>query len=137
MTKTVLFFFLSMLVLVGCGTTKSPILYPNEHLSSVGAEQANRDIEECCRLADGYLKSQKGKEMTKNAVESGVVGAAAGAAGGSVFGHAGRGAGAGAAAGAAASVTHALFRVKDPDPVFMNYVNRCLTDRGYQPLGWE
>lgn len=137
MKKEVLFFCACMLILGGCSTTKSPILYPNEHLTTVGAEQANRDIEECCRLADSYLKSQKTKEMTKNAVESGVVGAAAGAAAGSIFGHAGRGAAAGAAAGAASSVTHSLFRVKDPDPVFMNYVNRCLSDRGYQPLGWE
>ncbi len=133
MKKTALFLVGGMIIAGGCSTTKSPILYPNEHLASVGAEQANRDIEECCRLADSYLKSQKTKDMTKKAVESSVVGAASGAAAGSIFGHAGRG----AAAGAAASVTHSLFRVKDPDPVFMNYVNRCLSDKGYQTLGWE
>jgi uncharacterized membrane protein len=75
--------------------------------------------------------------MAKQTVESSVVGAATGAAAGSMFGNAGRGAAAGAAAGAASTVTHALFRVKDPDPVFMNYVNRCLSDRGYQLIGWE
>ena len=137
MKKAARFLFAGMIIAGGCSTTKSPILYPNEHLITVGAEQANRDIEECCRLADGYLNSQKTGEMTKKAVESGVVGAASGAAAGSIFGHAGRGAAAGAAAWAAASVTHSLFRVKDPDPVFMNYVNRCLGDRGYQTLGWE
>lgn len=137
MKKTILFFFVSMLISGGCSTTKSPILYPNEHLTTVGAEKANRDIEECCRLADSYLKSQKTKEMAKKTVESSVVGAATGAAAGSMFGNAGRGAAAGAAAGAASTVTHALFRVKDPDPVFMNYVNRCLSDRGYQLIGWE
>ena len=137
MKKTILFFFVSMLISGGCSTTKSPILYPNEHLTTVGAEKANRDIEECCRLADSYLKSQKTKEMAKQTVESSVVGAATGAAAGSMFGNAGRGAAAGAAAGAASTVTHALFRVKDPDPVFMNYVNRCLSDRGYKLIGWE
>ncbi len=137
MKKTMLFFFVSMLISCGCSTTRGPILYPNEHLNTVGAEQANRDIEECCQLADSYLKSQKAKEVAKNAVENSVVGAAAGAAAGSMFGHVGRGAAAGAAAGAASTVTHALFRVKDPDPVFMNYVNHCLSERGYQPLGWE
>jgi hypothetical protein len=137
MKKTGLFLIISMLIAGGCSTTKSPILYPNEHLNTVGAAQADRDIEECCRLAESYLKSKKAKEMAKGAVESSVVGAASGAAAGSVFGHAGRGAGAGAAAGAAASVTHSLFRVKDPDPVFMNFVNRCLSEKGYQPIGWE
>jgi uncharacterized protein YcfJ len=137
MKKTALLLCGGMIVALGCSTTKSPILYPNEHLTTVGAEQANRDIEECCRLADSYLTSQKTKETAKKTVESSVVGAAAGAAAGSMFGHAGRGAAAGAAAGAASTVTHALFRVKDPDPVFMNYVNRCLSDKGYQPLGWE
>jgi outer membrane lipoprotein SlyB len=111
MKKTILFFFLSMVIAGGCSTTRSPILYPNGHLNTVGAEQANRDIEECCL--------------------------AAGAAAGSMFGHVGRGAAAGAAAGAASTVTHALFRIKDPDPVFMNYVNSCLSERGYQPIGWE
>jgi uncharacterized protein YcfJ len=137
MQKTVLIFFVSMLIAGGCSTTKGPILYPNEHLTSVGSEQANRDIEECCRLATSYLTSKKVKEMTKGAVESSVVGAASGAAAGSIFGHAGRGAAAGAAAGAVSSFSHSLFRVKDPDPVFMNYVNRCLSDKGYQPIGWE
>jgi uncharacterized membrane protein len=137
MKKTTLFFFLSIVIAGGCSTTRSPILYPNEHLNTVGAEQANRDIEECCLMADSYLKSQKAKEITKNTVENSVVGAAAGAAAGSMFGHVGRGAAAGAAAGAASTVTHALFRIKDPDPVFMNYVNSCLSERGYQPIGWE
>lgn len=137
MKKAVICLFTSMLIAAGCSTTRSPILYPNAHLSTVGAEQANKDIEECCRLADSYLKTHKTRDMTKSAVESGVVGAAAGAAAGSIFGHVGRGAAAGAAAGAASSVTHSLFRVKDPDPVFINFVNRCLSERGYQPIGWE
>ena len=51
MKNTLMFSILLVFTLVGC-STKRPILYPNAHLKSVGIDQANRDIEECCRLAD-------------------------------------------------------------------------------------
>jgi hypothetical protein len=25
----------------------------------------------------------------------------------------------------------------DPDPVFKNFVNRCLKEKGYDPIGWR
>ncbi len=133
MSKSLTFSFLCVLLLGGC-STKRPMLYPNNHLKEVGTVQADRDIEECYSLAKRYLKSQSEKEVVENTVKSGAVGAAAG---GAVYGHAGKGAAAGAATGAAAGATRSLLRVRDPSPVFMNYVNHCLMDKGYQPIGWE
>jgi hypothetical protein len=132
MGKSVVYSVLCIVLLGGC-STKRPVLYPNSHLQEVGTVQADRDIGECYTLAEGYLKSKAGKQAVESAAKSGTVGAAAGAAGGAVYGHAGKGAAAGAAAGA----TRSLLRVRDPSPVFMNYVNHCLRDKGYQPIGWE
>ena len=30
-----------------------------------------------------------------------------------------------------------LFDRNDPAPVYRAYVNRCLGERGYEPVGWD
>jgi len=57
---------------------------------------------------------------------------------------AGNGAGEGAAAGAASGAVGGLFysmlgafQSKNEDPTFMNFVGQCLTDKGYQVIGWK
>ena len=42
-----------------------------------------------------------------------------------------------AAAGAIGGLFRGLFRSREPDPVFRNYVDQCLRERGYQPIGWR
>ncbi len=130
------FLLLGVMALVGC-SSKRPVLYPNHHLQTVGMAQANRDIEDCYNKAQLYLKSTSNGNIAGDAVKGGAVGAAAGGAAGAVWGDAGRGAGAGAAAGAAAGVTRGLLKVRDPSPLFMSFVNRCLREKGYDPIGWE
>ncbi len=124
------------LVVAGC-SAKRPVLYPNTHLNKVGQAQAQRDIEECWRMADAYVTSEPGKEVAKDAAKAGVIGAATGAATSAVWGHAGRGAAAGAAGGIAAGATHGIFRTRDPSPVFKNFVDRCLREKGNEPIGWQ
>jgi hypothetical protein len=134
------FFFLS-----ACAT-KRPALYPNEHLKRVGSATADQDIDLCMRHANDYLAgSGRGGEVAgSSAVGAGAgaaVGAAGGAAGGAVVGHAGRGAAVGAAGGAVAGITQGLmrglFRSREPEPAYQNFVNRCLRDKGYEPIGWK
>jgi hypothetical protein len=133
--KKVLFVTLC-LVLAGC-STKRPVLYPNDHLQKVGGAQAQKDIDECYRLAEAYLKSNPDAKVVKDAAEAGVVGGATGAAGGAVWGHAGKGAATGAAVGVAGGIMHGIFRASEPKPVYKNFVNRCLQEKGYDPIGWE
>ena len=132
-------------VVVGCGAQR-PVLYPNAHLKQVGSSVADRDISECMRLAEDYVASggRTGKALEGAVVGGGTgaaVGAAAGAAGGAVVGRAGTAAAVGAAEGGAAGVTrgviHGLSRRQDPNPVYKNFVNRCLRERGYDPIGWR
>jgi hypothetical protein len=124
------------LVLAGC-SVKKPVLYPNEHLQKVGHAQAQLDIEDCCRRADAYITSGANNEALKDAAKAGTIGAAGGAAAGAVWGHAGKGAAAGAAGGAAASVTSSIFKSREPSPVYKNFVNRCLREKGYDTIGWQ
>ena len=127
------------LSLVACAGPR-PILYPNAHFQSVGKEQADQDIAECRQLAkDAGAKpgGSKAGEVAGNTAVGAGVGAAAGAAGGAVFGHAGRGAAVGAVGGATGGFLRGLFRGKAPSQAHVNFVNRCLKERGYEPVGWE
>jgi len=125
------------LVLVGCGATKRPVLYPNHHLKALGTAQGERDIDDCMQMAETYVKKNQESKVAEGAVKGGAVGAATGAAVGAVTGNFGRGLAAGAAGGAAGGATHGLFKAAEPSPVYKNFVNRCLKDKGYEPMGWQ
>jgi outer membrane lipoprotein SlyB len=130
-----------LLILAGC-SVKRPVLYPNAQLQKVGQAQAQLDIEDCCRRADAYIKSEPGKKIAKDAAKAGTIGAATGAAVGAVYsgaeyGGAGRGAAAGAAGGVVSTVTSGIFESKEPSPVYQNFVNRCLHEKGYESIGWQ
>lgn len=125
--------------LSGCAGPK-PILYPNRHLQEVGAEAAERDVETCSQLAkDAGATPSRGKtgQVAGHTVGGGAVGAASGAVGGAVVGHAGRGSMVGAASGATAGFLRGLFRRSQPSTAYKAFVNRCLRERGYDPVGWE
>lgn len=127
----------AVLLLAGCGA-KRPVLYPNEHLKQVGNEQAKADIAACEALAEEYASSNvQPAEVAKETAKGGVVGAAGGAVGGAIGGDVGTGAAAGAAAGATVGLVGALFRGAEPSAAYMNWVDRCLSEKGYQTVGWE
>lgn len=117
-----------------------PILYPNQHYKDVGQETAERDIEDCSQMAkDAGATASRGKtgQVAGSAVGGGAVGSAAGAVGGAVVGHPGRGAMVGAASGATAGFLRGLFRRAPPSQAYTQFVQRCLKERGYDPVGWE
>ena len=126
-----------MVLLVAC-SQKRPVLYPNYHLQEVGDETAQTEIDECIRLAKEYgASSNSSGKVAKSTAGGGAVGAAGGAASGAVLGSVGRGAAAGAAGGAAIGCLQGLFRSPEPDPVFRQFVERCLIEKGYEPIGWK
>jgi uncharacterized protein YcfJ len=128
-----------MLLGVGC-TAPKPILYPNAHLQEVGKETADREIDECREMAKdaGATESQgKSGQVAGNTVAGGAIGSAGGAVGGAVVGHPGRGAMVGAASGATVGFLRGLFRRSPPSNAYKQFVQRCLKERGYDPVGWE
>ena len=127
------------LAVTGC-SSPAPVLYPNAHLTTVGQAAANRDIADCKVMAESYGASAK-KGSAANVAGStaigGGAGAAVGAAGGAVVGSVGKGAGVGAATGATAGLLRGLFKSGRTSRVHMRFVDKCLRDRGYEPIGWE
>lgn len=117
---------------------KRPVLYPNTHLYSVGQATAQNDIDQCMQLARDFgADTERGERIAKNTAGGAAVGGAAGAAAGAVWGSPGRGAAAGAAGGAAGAMTRSIINSGDPDAVFRNFVEKCLRDKGYSPIGWK
>lgn len=132
-------------MLAACSASR-PTLYPNEQYNRVGAAQAERDITSCEQQAREFVKSggqtgQMARETARNVGVGATVGAATGAVGGAVGGDPVQGAAAGAAGGATAGLLGTLFgwmfRAPEPDPVYRNFVEKCLRDKGYEPVGWQ
>jgi len=66
---------IATLVLTGCASTKKPILYPNNHLNSVGQQQADADINACMRAAEASgANAGKSEELAKRTAKAGAVG---------------------------------------------------------------
>lgn len=132
-----LFLYTAVFFLLASCATRQPVLYPNNHLQEVGSIQAERDIEECRQYADRLIRTGSTRDVAESTVLGGASGAAIGAAGGAVVGSAGSGAGIGGGSGAMAGLLRGLFRASEPSPLYKAYVDRCLQEKGYQPIGWQ
>ncbi|UCF91474.1 MAG: cell envelope biogenesis protein OmpA [Desulfobacterales bacterium] len=132
-----LLFLMAVVVLTtGCGTQK-PVLYPNDHLKTLGPAQAESDIAQCQQLAEEYVKANPGKEVAKSTAVGAGTGAIIGTVAGAVTGSVGTGAGVGAATGATGGLLHGLFKASAPSPLHKSYVEKCLRDKGYEIVGWQ
>ena len=126
-------------LLSACAASK-PILYPNPHWQQVGEAGAAQDITECsdrARAAGATPTQGKTGQVAGGTAAGGAIGSAAGAVGGAIVGHPGRGAMIGAASGATGGFLRGLFRKSTPSEAYKQFVNRCLRERGYDPVGWE
>ena len=126
------------MALSGC-TAQRPVVADDARVRHAGQETVQQDIDECIALAKRGAPASggavAGETATGVAVGAGT-GGAGGAAAGAVYGNAGRG----AATGATAGLIRGLFawsRTRDPQPAHANAVERCLRNRGYEPVGWE
>ena len=136
------------LVALGLGvaacSTPRPVLYPNDHYNRVGQTVAERDVDDCIARAKQFGASASqaqgaGGDVATHTVAGAGAGAAIGAVGGAVMGNAGEAAAVGAATGGTAGLLSGIFggsRSRGPDPTFATFVDRCLRERGYEPIGW-
>jgi hypothetical protein len=128
------------LALAGCASAARPVLYPNDHLRAVAQAQADADLAECRRLAESAGASGGAGQAARSARSAGVggaIGGATGAVGGAILGRPGTGAAFGAATGATAGLMRSLFGRNEPSAAYRGFVDRCLRERGYDPVGWE
>jgi hypothetical protein len=128
---------LACLAAAGCAP-KRPVLYPNAQYRSAGAEVSQAEIDACMQMAETGVgdKNAAAETAGRTAVGAGT-GAAVGAVGGAISGGAGTGAAVGAATGGMLGLFSGLWRTRDHDPIYMAWVETCLREKGYQPLGWR
>ena len=138
--NTVRVVLLACLLVTACSSSpKRPVLYPNTHLNQVGGHVAQQDIDACMQLAltSGVNETRDGEVGRKAASGAAIGSAGAGAwtlvRGGSV----GERMAAGAAAGAATGATRGAIQSTEQSPIFKNFVNKCLSEKGYSVIGWQ
>lgn len=128
---------LVLVAIAGCGPRR-PVLYPNEHYKAVGEAAAQEDIDVCQQMAERMgIQPTQGREVAKSTAEGAAVGTATGAVVGAIGGNAGWGAMIGGAGSATAGFVRGLFTASEPDPLYMRFVDQCLWEKGYQPIGWK
>ena len=125
----------AVVLVVGCATPR-PVLYPTERVAQAGAA-SEHDVRDCQHRADANVRSTLPTETVGETAIGGGIGAASGAVGGAIFGSPGPGAAVGAASGATASLLASLLRPHTPNATYQNYVDTCLSERGYRVVGWE
>ena len=124
----------------GCASKPTqPVLYPNNHLNEVGEQTAQQDIAACMQFARASsVNENKDADVGRKAAGGAAVGGTSAAAWGLVRGgDVGNRALAGAAAGATAGAVHGGLQSTETSPLFMNFVNKCLSDKGYSVIGWQ
>jgi len=133
-----LLMLLFALLLTGCAA-KRPALYPNQTLQAQGSATGERAIDACLALAEshGHRGPSPGAKAAGGTAVGAAAGAAVGAAVGAVTGSAGRGAAVGAAGGGTTGLLGGLGRSREPDPIQKAFVEQCLRERGFQPIGWK
>jgi len=127
---------------MGCAKQQKPVLYPNQTLKTYGQRAGERAIDTCMQTAAQYVDSTRNSTAAVSTASGAAVGAAAGGAYGAIWrNRGGRGAAAGAAGGAAAGLTRGVIRdlrqSGTPPPIFKRFVNHCLREQGYAPIGWQ
>ncbi len=126
---------LSAVILSACATNQ-PILYSSTGTGGGG----DTAIAACHQLAVAAGAQPNGGQLgdaARNTTKGAALGAATGAVGGALAGAPGRGAGIGAVTGATAGLITSVFSPAAPNPAYRAFVERCLRERGFEPVGWQ
>ena len=135
-----IFIPLAALTLAACASAPArPVLYPNAKFKQAGDAVAQKDVDECIALAESSGASPTdASRAARPAAEGAAVGGAVGGVSRAIRGgNIGEGALAGAAIGGTAGAVHGAFRANEASPLYKNFVQRCLRERGYDVIGWK
>ncbi len=132
----------------GCAATGSaspsarPVLYPNATLTRVGDARGQAEAEACMARARsaGLTPQEQNNAVARRAGEGAAVTGVAAAVGALVTGRgldsALRSGAAGAAVGGSAGAVSGAMQDK-PSGIYRQYVQRCLSDKGFEVIGWN
>ena len=120
-----------------------PVLYPNATLNRLGEAQGQAEANACMARASssGLAPSQGGHEVGRRAGEGAAVAGVASAVGALITGRGGEGVlrsgAAGAAVGGSAGAVSGAFHNDKPNSTYRNFVQRCLSEKGFEVIGWN
>lgn len=134
--------------LAGCAATgpsspsARPVLYPNATLTRVGDAQGRVEADACMARATqaGLAPDQTSNEVGRRAGQGAATGGVAAAVGAIVTGRSGdviRAGAAGAAIGGSAGAVSGAFHNDKVNPVYRQFVQRCLQEKGFDVIGWN
>ena len=134
--------------LAGCAATgpgsasAKPVLYPNATLARVGDAQGRAEVDGCVSRAvqAGLTSDQKTNEVGRRAGEAAATAGVASAVGALISGRSSdilRAGATGAAIGGSAGAVSGAFNNDKVNPVYRQYVQRCLSDKGFEVIGWN
>ncbi|MBC7720105.1 MAG: glycine zipper family protein [Chitinophagaceae bacterium] len=137
-----------VVLLAGCATTgpnspsAKPVLYPNATLTRVGEAQAKAEVDGCMARAvqAGLTPDQKTNAVGRRAGEGAATAGVASAVGALITGRSSdvlRAGAAGAAVGGSAGAVSGAFHNDKVNPVYRQFVQRCLSEKGFDVIGWN
>ena len=135
-------------MLAGCATSgpnspsAKPVLYPNATLTRVGEAQGRLEVEGCMTRAAqaGLTPDQKRNEVGRRAGEGAATAGVASAVGALITGRSSdilRAGATGAAIGGSAGAVSGAFHSDKASPVYRQFVQRCLAEKGFDVIGWN
>ena len=137
------------LMLVGCAANGAgsaqarPVLYPNTTLNRVGDAQGRVEVNACLSRAQasGLSPTQASGEAGRRAGEGAATAGVASVVGALITGRGAEGVlragAAGAAIGGSAGAVSGAFHNDRPNGVYRSFVQRCLSEKGFDVIGWN
>ena len=138
----------SFAMLTGCAATgpnspsAKPVLYPNATLNRVGEAQGRAEVDGCMSraLQAGLTPDQKTNEVGRRAGEGAATAGVASAVGALITGRSSdvlRAGATGAAIGGSAGAVSGAFHNDKPNATYRQFVQRCLSEKGFDVIGWN
>ncbi len=131
----------------GCATTQQapsrPLLYPNATFNKIGQAAADAEVNACLASAQaaGLSPMAQNNSVAQGAASGGMMAGVAGVVGGLVSGRNLESslaqAVAGAAVGGAVGATGGAMRPAQANPLYRNFVQRCISEKGLESIGWN
>jgi outer membrane lipoprotein SlyB len=133
---------ITFLTIILSACSYRPIFNPNIKYKSVGEEVAQSDADICMQEANEYLKASKKRRAAKEtargigwgSILGGIFGFLIGGDSVGLIKGVAAGAGTGAITGGGGVLAEDTLK---PDQIKQRFVSNCLSQKGYQILGWE
>ena len=114
-----------------------PVLYPNDKYKATTQDQVQGDIDECTKQAKEFVKTHKADIVAAHTGAGAALGALFGLITGAFTGNYARAVAEGAALGGGGGAVGGAAQAATPDAVTKRFVDICLSNKGYQPIGWK